>query len=139
MPTAAPILCQDTTLTIEDGLGSPVTIGGVKSITGIGSGSAKEIDVTTLASTAKEFRQGLRDFGQVKIGLVRDQDDSGQLEAFSAMNLQAVREFVMTLPSSTNNVATFDGFVVSLTTDVNADDAVMGELTIRITGAVVWS
>lgn len=131
---ATPILCQDTTLTING-----VAIGGIKSITGLGSGSAKEIDVTCLDSPAKMFVQGLRDFGSIKIDLVRDHDDLGQIEAFDSLNDQATVEFIMTLPTSTNNVATFDGFVVSLTTDVNADDAVMGELTVRITGAVVWS
>jgi hypothetical protein len=139
MTTATPILCQDTTLTVDNGSGTPITIGGIKSITGIGSGSAKEIDVTTLASTAKEFRQGLRDFGSVKVALIRDQDDSGQLECFNIMDSQTVRTFIMTLPTSTSNVATFSGFVVSLTTDVNADDAVMGDLTIRITGTVAWT
>lgn len=139
MTTAVPILCQDTVISIADSGGSPVVIGGVKSITGIGSGNAKEIDVTTLASDAKEFRQGLRDFGSIKIGLVRDQDDSGQLECFSAMDLQATRQFVVTLPTSTNNVGTFSGFVVSLTTDINADDVVSGDLTVRITGKVIWS
>ena len=139
MTVATPILCQDTTLTIANSGGTPVAIGGIKSITGVGSGTAKEIDVTTLASTAKEFLQGLRDFGSIKVALVRNQDDAGQAEAFSASGLQAVRQFVLTLPTSTANVGTFSGFVVSLTTDVNADDAVMGDLTIRITGAIVWS
>jgi hypothetical protein len=134
MTTATPILCQDATITFNG-----VTIGGVRSITGIGSGSAKEIDVTTLASTAKEFKQGLRDFGSIKIGLVRNQDDDGQQDCFEAQNSQETGTFVITLSDSTNNVATFSGFVVSLTTDINADDAVMGDLTVRITGGVVWS
>ncbi len=134
MTTASPILCQDTTITIDS-----VPIGGVKSITGIGSGSAKEIDVTTLASSAKEFVQGLRDFGSVKVSLVRDQDDDGQQDCFEACAAQATVTFVVTLPTSTLNVMTFNGFVVSITNDINADDAVMGDLTIRITGDVVFT
>ena len=109
------------------------------SISGIGSGSAKEIDTTNLASTAKEFRPGLRDFGTIKMAMIRDQDDDGQAEMFNAMGLQAIRVFVVTLPTSTANIATFSGFVVSLTSDVNADGIVTGEATVRITGAVVWS
>lgn len=136
---AIPILSQTTTVSIDDSGGTPVLIDGVMSITGIGSGSATEINVTTLASTAKEFRQGLRDFGSVSMDLVRNQDDPGQLEMFTAMAAQAVRTFIVTLPTSTANVGTFEGFVQSISTDVNADGVVTGKATVRITGAVVWS
>ncbi len=136
---ATPILAQGVTMSIDDSVGAPVTINGVVSISGIGSGTATEINVTTLASTAKEFRQGLRDFGSVTVELIRDQDDLGQKEMFDAMGLQAVRTIIVTLPTSTLNVGTFEGFVQSLSTDINADGVVTGSATIRITGAVVWS
>lgn len=136
---ATPILAQGVTVSIDDATGTPVAINGIMSLTGIGSGSATEIDVTTLASTAKEFRQGLRDFGSISMELIRNQDDLGQKEMFDAMGLQAVREFIVTLPTSTANVGTFDGFVQSLSTDINADGVVTGTATVRITGAVVWS
>lgn len=136
---ATPILCQGVTFTFDDDTGTPVTVGGIVSLTGIGSGSATEIDVTTLASTAKEFRQGLRDFGSISIELIRDQDDVGQAEMFDAMGLQDVRTCIVTLPTSTANVGTFEGFVQSLSTDINADGVATGTATIRITGAVVWS
>jgi hypothetical protein len=136
---ANPILTQGTTITVTNGSGTPVIINGHMSISGIGSGSAKEIDVTTLASVAREFRQGLRDFGTVKISFIRNQDDLGQLELFNANALQATRVFVVTLPSSTADVITFSGFVVSLTSDIQADGVVTGDATIRITGAVVFS
>jgi hypothetical protein len=131
---ATPILCQGTTMTFNS-----VAVNGVISITGIGSGSATEIDVTTLASTAKEFKQGLRDFGSIEVELVRNHDDLGQVEMFNAMASQTERTVVITLPSSTANVATFTGFVTSLSTDIGADDKVTGKATIRITGAVAWS
>lgn len=130
----AAILCQLTTMTFN-----AVAVGGIKSITGIGSGSATEIDKTTLASTAKEFAQGLRDFGAIEIDLVRDQDDLGQVEMFNSMASQSTEVIVITLPSSTANVATFSGFVQSLSTDIAADGIVTGKAKIRITGSVVWS
>lgn len=136
---AEPILAQDTTMSIDDSGGSPVTINGIVSITGIGSGSATEIDVTTLASSSKEFRQGLRDFGSISIELIRNQDDLGQKEMFDAMGLQAVREFIVTLPTSTANVITFDGFVQSISNDVNADGVVTGTATVRITGDIAFT
>lgn len=136
---ATPILTQNTTISIDDSGGTPVTINGVISISGIGSGSATEIEVTTLASTAKEYRQGLRDFGSISIELIRNQDDLGQKEMFDAMGLQATREFIITLPTSTANVGTFQGFVQSISTDVSADGVVTGTAQVRITGEVVWS
>lgn len=131
-PTA--ILCQGTTMSFDAN-----AVGGLMSITGIGSGSATEIDVTTFASTAKEFVQGLRDFGSVSIELRRNQDDVGQAAMFTAMASQLTKQVIITLPSSTLNVATFQGFVQSLSTDLQADGAVTGTAVIRITGAVVWS
>ena len=136
---ATPILCQDTTITVDDGAASPITINGVISITGIGSGSATEIDVTTLASSAKEFRQGLQDFGTIQLEVIRNQDDLGQAELFEIMGSQSVREFVVTLSSSTADVITFNAFVQSFSVDINADDAVRGTATLRITGAIVFS
>lgn len=128
------ILCQGTTMTFN-----AVAVGGLMAITGIGSGSATEIDVSTFASTAKEFKQGLRDFGSVTIDLRRNQDDLGQVEMFTAMASQLTKTVVITLPTSTANVATFEGFVQSISTDLKADGAVEGKAVIRITGAVVWS
>jgi len=128
------ILCQQTTMTFNS-----VTVGGIQSITGIGSGSASEIDITTLDSTAKEFAQGLRDFGSIEISLIRDQDDLGQVEMYNSMATQSTETIVITLPTSTANVATFSGFVVSLSSDIAADKVVMGKAKIRITGTVNWS
>lgn len=130
----AAILCQQTTMTFNS-----VTVGGIRSITGIGSGTASEIDITTLDSTAKEFAQGLRDFGSIEVDLVRDQDDLGQVEMYNSMATQSTETIVITLPTSTANVATFQGFVQSLSSDIAADGVVMGKAKIRITGAVVWT
>lgn len=126
---------QGITITVEDGTGTPVTITGHVGISGFGSGSSKEIDITTMASTAKEFRQGLRDFGGLKIDLVRNPDDAGQAELFSMQELQATREFVITAPTGTLNVYTFSGFVSQFTTDMATDDVLRGSCTVRVTGA----
>ena len=126
---------QGITITVANSGGTPVTITGHIGISGFGSGSSKEIDITTMASTAKEFRQGLRDFGSLRIDFVRNPDDSGQAELFSMQALQATREFVITAPTGTANVYTFSGFVAQFTTDMATDDVLRGSATIRITGA----
>jgi len=134
---AVPILTQGTTISIDDDVSAPVTINGHTAISGIGSGSAAEIDVTTLASTAKEFKMGLQDNGSFTIDLIRDEDDLGQVELRDAMANQAEREVIITLPTSTKNVFTFNAYVLSLTTDVAADGVVTGQATLRISGDVV--
>lgn len=134
------ILSQDTTITVANASAVATAIGGVSAITGLGSGTATEHDTTTLASTAKESRPGLRDFGTVTIDLSRrNHDDVGQAELFSMMGLQATREFVVTLSESTNDVYTFDGYVQSITTDINADGIVTGSVSVRVTGDIVIS
>ena len=136
---ATPILAQGTTVTIGDGAAGTETIGGIISISGIGSGSATEIDVTTLASTAKEFREGLKDNGAITLELIRDEDDAGQAELLEMYNAQASRECIITLPTSTLNVFTFNCFVTQLTTDVGADDVARGSCVLRITGDITLS
>lgn len=127
---------QLATISIDDALSAPVAIGQVISFSGF-DGEASEIDITTLASTAKEFRQGLQDFGNFSIELLRDPADAGQIELLSAKALQATRTFILTLASG--DVATFEGFVKSLTTAGGVDAVITGSASIRVTGAVVWS
>jgi hypothetical protein len=136
---AVPILCQGVTFSIDDDAGSPVTVNGVISIAGIGSGTASEIDVTTLASSAKEFKMGLQDFGSFTVELIRDNDDSGQTELLDAMAQQEKRTMIITLPTSTLNVGTVEGYVTSVTSEIAKDGVVMGQATIRTTGTLVWS
>lgn len=127
---------QGTTLTIESALGVPVLIECISSFTGM-TGQASDIDVTCLTSTAREFRQGLQDFGDFTIELMRDPAQVGQLEMEIAKNSQDIRTFALTLPGGP--VATFDGYVKGLTTSGGVDAVVTGTATIKITGPVVWT
>lgn len=129
---------QGTTLSINDGgdPGSAVTIGGIVSYSGF-DGEATDIDITTLASTAKEYRQGLQDFGNFSIELMRDPSDVGQSEMETAKAAQETREMILTLPSG--DIATFDAYVKSITSAGGVDAVVTGSANLKITGAVVWS
>lgn len=127
---------QGATFTIEDSGGSPVTVGGVVSFQGF-DGEASEIDVTTLASTAKESRPGLQDFGAFTLELMRDPSDAGQAELEDSKANQDVRTCVLTLPGG--DIATFDAYVKSLTASGGVDAVVTGSCAMKITGSVVWS
>src|SRR3954469_874977 len=121
---------QGITITVANSGGTPVTVTGHTGLSGLGSGTAKEIDITTMLSTAKEYRQGLQDFGSIKIDFIRNPDDSGQAELASMQALQATRVFVVTAPTGTANVYSFSGFVSQFTTDMATDDVLRGSATI---------
>jgi len=73
------------------------------------------------------------------IDVIRDEDDAGQAACFTAQASQLTETVVIVLPSSTLKTATFSAWVESMTADVKADGIVEGVITLRITGAVVWS
>lgn len=137
---ADPILTQATTFSIDNSAGTPVTINGIQSMSGLGSGQASEIDVTTLASTSKEFLMGLQDNGSFSISFIWNNDDLGQQEMLDARANQSAREFIVTLPTSTNNVGTFNVLVLSMgPTGIESDGVAQGEANLRISGDIVWS
>ena len=127
------IKVQGTTITV-----ATIAIGGIRSITGLESGSAEDHDISTLASTAVEMRQGLQDNGEITIEFSRrNSDDVGQVKLRTMKAAQATEQFVVTSSESTLNVWTFDGYVKSLTRDIDRGNGVIvGQAVIRITGPV---
>lgn len=127
---------QGATFSIDSAAGTPVLIECISSFSGM-TGQASDIDITCLTSTAREFRQGLQDFGDFTVELMRDPTQVGQVELELAKNAQATRTFILTLPSG--DIATFEGYVKGFTTAGGVDAVVTGTATIKITGLVVWS
>ena len=114
------------------------TVGGVISFSGF-DGAAADKDRTTLASTAKEYAPGLQDNGEFTLDLFRDGDDAGQAAILTALSAQSTNTMVVTLPTSTLNVATFSAYVKSLSSVGAVDEDVKGKVAFKITGAVTWS
>lgn len=133
----ATIKAQGTTLSIHDGVIAQA-IAGVTSFSGF-DGESTEIDITTLSSTAKEFSIGLEDFGSFSAELIFDPDDPGQTAIAEAKTGGITREIVLTLPSGTLNVATFDVVVKSFGKTGAIDGIVTATANFKITGSVVWS
>ena len=100
-------------------------------------GSASEIDVTNLASVAKEFRLGLTDAGQLSLSINQDNADAGQLAVRAALVSGAVKNFKILLPSGV--AASFAGFVKKFGASGGVDAVVKSSIDIRITGAVTWA
>jgi hypothetical protein len=80
----------------------------VKSYSGF-DGSASEIDVTDLDSTAKEKRLGLIDNGSFSIDVNVDMTDPGQIALKAAQKASSLQSFKLEYPDGTAD--TFDGFV----------------------------
>lgn len=133
------ILANGITVTFQDAASVAQTVGKIVGFSGF-DGEAADIDITTFASAAKEYCQGLQDFGNISFEVIRDYDDVGQAALLDALDNQAVREMVITLPSGTLNVITFNAYVKSFSSDAsNSDDVVRGTVNLKITGEPVLS
>ena len=119
-------------------VGSPtsfVTIGNVVGFTGPG-GSASVIDVTNLASTAKEKLMGLPDEGQFTLDLNYDPDNVAHIALRNARKSRSLVEFQITLTDATNTVLSFFGYVLGFALSASVDAQVKASLTVEIDGAV---
>lgn len=127
---------QGATLTIKNAVGTDIPIGGLVSFSGF-DGEASDIDITTLASSAMEFRQGLQDFGNFSIELMTDPDDVGQTELKTAKSTLATREFILTLRSG--HRFTFNAYVKSFTLTGAVNEVATSSVNMKVTGDVVES
>lgn len=121
------------------GTATPVTytkVANVSSFSGF-DGSAADIDVSNLDSTAKEYRIGLAEPGAFTMELQLDTTDAGQQALLSNQSAQTVRSFKMTLPNAA--VATFNAYVKKVTATGGVDQVVGRSVDLKISGPIVWS
>lgn len=114
-----------------------VPCGEITSIDGPG-GSNSEIDVTSMNSTSKEFRNGLRDSGEVSLEMNFVPGDVGQVDLREQQaKTNTAGNYVMTLSDDTT--LTFSAFVRNFRAQGAVDDKVSASCTLRVTGDVTWS
>lgn len=113
-------------------------IGEVKNFNGPG-GQASDIDVTTLESTAKEFLQGLQDEGEISLEVNFDPSDVGQTFCRTARAAQSKNNYRVTLPNTAATKLDFAAFCKGFSLAGGVDDVVKGSLTLRVSGAVVYT
>lgn len=121
------------------GTATPVTyttISEVKSFNGF-DGQASEIDATTLASTAKEFRLGLVDEGGFSFEMNQVNADAGQAALRASKNAGTIKSYKLTLPNG--EVATFTAFAKSLPSAGGVDSVLTSSVALRISGPVAWA
>jgi len=121
--------------------GSPPTyteIPEVKTFSGPG-GSASVIDVTDLASLAKEKRMGLADEGQLTltINYIPDNEMHQTLRDDRAARTRTM--FRIEYTDGSDTVWDFDAFVTGFSVSGAVDGVVEAQVTLEITGAITES
>lgn len=100
--------------------------------------SIDTVDVTTHDSpdAYREFIAGLLDAGEVGLeGYYEPTDSTGQYAMMTDMNARAVRQCVITFPSSTGTTWTFNGLITNLKIGDNpVDGAIPFAATIKVSG-----
>jgi len=120
---------QGTTLTIDaTDIGNIITYDGF-------DGVSQEIDITNLASVAKEYEVGLVDNGNFTFEVNVDDSDLGQTALTAAKNSGSTDTYILTLLGGTTR--TFDATVLSFSESAGVDDVIKGSVSLKISGPVV--
>lgn len=113
------------------------SVGGMNTYSGF-DGQASEIDVTDMDSTAKEFRLGLQDFGNLNINLKAVlPTDPGQLAIRAAKTAGTL--LIYRIKNSDGQTIACQGYAKKFTEDSGVDKVRSGQITLRLTGTVRYS
>jgi hypothetical protein len=132
---------QGVTIGLDDASASPLSYTTITGLTDINGpdGSAPEYDITSLASTAREYRMGLHDEGNITLSGFYNPDDTGQTEAQTARKNRTKKSFKVSESDSPETTHTFDGYVTGFSIGRSRDQVATVDITIRITGDVTTS
>jgi len=126
----------------------------VSGITGLGSGSASAIDLTTLDSDAKENVSGLVDGGNISFDLVFDPTSNSHQELQSIYASTDNYQWMIglsdanTAPTANSGafvaptgrtVVAFTASVSQLETDFASDDVARSKVQLRVSGLPAWT
>lgn len=100
-------------------------------------GSATMYETTHLRSEAKEKKIGLMDEGQLTLSINWEPSDLGQQEARQARADRTEKSFRLTY--SDDSIATFQGYVMGMSSSGGVDNKVSGSITIEISGPVEYA
>jgi predicted secreted protein len=118
-----------------ESVGELATIPEISSISGPG-GTAAVVDVSDLASTAKEKRMGLADSGQLTLTLFYIPDNAVHTELRTAYNARTLKQFEITYTDTGASTDVFSGYVLGFTISGGVDSSVTASVTIEISGAI---
>jgi len=113
------------------------TVGEVRGFSGLGGGSANEIDVTHFLSTAKEKRLGFADQGTMSLDLNFVPTDAMQKQLEIVRRTGTPRNFRITLSDGTK--VELVGSVKTFAKNAATDDVWRGSVDITVSGEPVWT
>lgn len=139
MSTSA-LASQGVTLAVENTASSPVSYDTITEITEITGpdGSAAEIEVTDLSSTAKSYKRGLPDNGSVSCTLMYIPADTQHAQLRSDFNssTEQARNYRITFTDSPQTTWTFSAYVSQFSISNSLDDKLTANVTLRIKGTI---
>jgi hypothetical protein len=111
------------------------TIPEVSEVSGPG-GQAAEIDVTDLSSSAKEFRMGLQDEGQITLSVNYIPQDTVHELLRADRAAQTLTNFQILFTDSPLTTWRFQAYVLGLEVSNSVDDVTKGSITLRVSGSI---
>lgn len=104
-------------------------------------GSAGEIEVTDLSSTAKEFKRGLTDNGNISMTLMFIPANTQHAQLRSDFNsaTEVARNYRLTFTDSPNTLWTFSAYVATLSVSNSLDGVTTANVTLRVKGSITES
>ena len=135
-------MSSGATVSVEGHLFTP--IGEITGFSGP-AGSAAIIDVTNLASTAKEKMVAIRDEGNITLDInLNTSADQYQVALIADRASRTKRVFdiklndTSTVAGSQPSALYFDGYVTGFSISGSVDNAVKGNIVIELTSAIHW-
>ena len=110
------------------------SIPNIVSISGPTSANSEK-EVTNLSSTAKEFRPGLNDHGELSLEIEWDERDTVHAAIRTDFNNRTVGNYLLIDAGSPTETYTVRGFWKTLPMTFQPDDVVRSSAVLRITGA----
>lgn len=130
---------QGMTISVSDGASPEVftEIPDTNDISGP-DGSASEIDVTDLSSTAKEFKRGLTDNGSITftIFFIPTQVQHAQLRADFNSTIEVARSYQLKFTDSPPTTWTFNAYVSTLSITNSIDGVTSASAALRVKGNI---
>lgn len=132
--TSTAISAQGTTVSINTGTAQVPVKQEIANVTGFSGfdGSANEIDVTTLRSTAKEKRLGLQDWASVNLEIDINLAEPSHKKLLLAKKGGTKLPFIYEMSDGT--LIGFNAFVASFPIGAARDDVYKGTVKLTITG-----
>lgn len=110
----------------------------VRSITGP-DGSATEIDVTDLSSSAKEFRMGLQDNGSITLDMMYIPANTVHAGLRTDRQNRTLRNFQLLFTDSPATTWSFSAYVQGFSVTNEVDSTTNASITLRISGTITES